>query len=351
MRNIAAGVQYSSAWDAEKKVMLAVEGAPRGKGGLLCPDPECESEMVAAKGLKNVWHFRHAKNPCSGYLHHACVRWLVRRLDELIKSGSPLQIRYPCVGGCSGWHDVPAFVWRGQAVKQLKKERRAVENSMVMPDITLQDKDAKALALVEVVDTHFPESRVFEVGLPVIIVNASHLLIRKLSGEGLRELLEVEAIHNVPCPTPPPPPPTSVPPSPPTPTLPKDRMQIAYEEEAEWIDLLGNMGVKAIEAQPILMNVGEVAAGYLVKVEEPTIEGKYPRWILRHPDDERFTLPIAIHSIALPTALASALMGTHVLIRYDSDVERVSRRTGQKYQHRNFSISPLPGEGDTPSRH
>ena len=191
-------VEYPMAWDPARDVMVDVADAMRGRSGLQCPDPQCGSEMVAAQGKKNVWHFRHAKYACNGYLHYTIVNLLADRLRESLEETTPVQLRYTCET-CRQVHNLNVFTWPGGAVDEVKKERQSIEGSGVRPDITLCANDGNPLALVEIVDTHYPEPEVLAQGFPVVIVNASYPLLHSLRDNKIASPFEAKVVHNVAC--------------------------------------------------------------------------------------------------------------------------------------------------------
>ena len=193
-------IEYPMAWDPVRVVMVDVADARRGGSGLVCPDPECSSEMVAAQGPKNAWHFRHAKYPCQGYLHYTIVKLLAQRLSERLDGATPFQLRYPCWDCDVKFHNQDAFAWADGNVQLVKKERESVEGARIKPDITLCHGEDKPLAFIEVVDTHPPEESVLAVGLPVFVVNASYPLLHSLR-DATKSIspLEVSAVYNVTC--------------------------------------------------------------------------------------------------------------------------------------------------------
>ena len=141
-------VEYPMAWDPARDVMVGVADAMRGRSGLKCPDPRCGSEMVAAQGEINNWHFRHANYACDGYLHKTIVKLMADWLRERLEGATPVQFRYTCEA-CRQVHNLNAFTWPDGAVDEVKKERQSIEGSGVIPDITLCANDGKPLALVE----------------------------------------------------------------------------------------------------------------------------------------------------------------------------------------------------------
>ena len=190
-------VEYPLAWDPAREVMVDVADALRGRSGLQCPDPECRSEMIAAQGEINTWHFRHSGPPCDGYLHTTIVNLLAQRLRENLERGSSVHWRYTHEA-CRSRHNLNPLSWPGGNAEEVKKERKSIAEARVIPDITLCARDGSPLALVEVVDTHFPEEEVFAQGLPVIIVSASFPLLHSLRSNKISPL-EVKEVHNVAC--------------------------------------------------------------------------------------------------------------------------------------------------------
>ena len=197
-------VQYPYALDPVRGVLVDVEDAERGgRQGLICTDRKCASPMVAVQSQtgKVQWHFRHAHLKSCRYLHDTTLELLEGLLREAIAASQDVRFQYDCKS-CRLKHTKLLLSWDGRFVARVKRERKTIEGHAVMPDLTLQDERVQPVALVEVVDTHQPEAAVIETGLPILQKKVSPPFLHALHEHGLREILDIEIVHNIPCPLP-----------------------------------------------------------------------------------------------------------------------------------------------------
>lgn len=113
-------------------------------------------------------------------------------------------------------------------------------------------------------------------------------------------------------------------------------METRFEEE--WIDLPGGM---PLEATPVLLSPGQYAQGFLRGYTPPSIEGMGGRWVLEHPEEPRFSLPVVVRESELDPALGMGYERHLVVIKCDSGGTGVNVVTGRQYERRRFSLLVL----------
>ena len=182
--------------------MVHVEDVPRGKDcGLFCPS--CKAQLVARKGAVKQHHLAHfsGKPTCEGWLHSTAKNLLAQRIADAMAASRPLPVTWPC--NCDGWewsfetthHDADLL---GKGCMDSVRVECHLSAWNVRPDIVLFSGES-AKVVVEIVDSHAPETPVVATGLPVLEVHISESsnLQNLVNGSVL-----VNVMHNYPCPDP-----------------------------------------------------------------------------------------------------------------------------------------------------
>ena len=186
--------------------VVHVNDVPRGKAcGLHCPS--CEAPLVARKGEVRKHHLAHFRGipACEGWLHATAKLILYQRFADALASDAQVSIGWLCPESpleaddwlnCGLKHSTDIF---GKGVITDVKLEHFLSDKGIRPDITLIRADRTAVVLVEVVDTHQPESSVIDSDLPVLEIHVSDetdLEILK------NDEIPVSVMHNYPCPSP-----------------------------------------------------------------------------------------------------------------------------------------------------
>ncbi|MCK4640070.1 MAG: hypothetical protein KAU06_01930 [Candidatus Marinimicrobia bacterium] len=142
---------------AEKDGKLVhVSSVERGlKCDAVCP--VCKTMVVARKGAKIRHHFAHYPGTnCSAetVLHFIAKQLIYKKLISALFLKQILRVHWKCIA-CSNRHSFSLL----DGVKTVTMEKNLDE---CRPDIALLDSDQKPLALIEIVVTHRPDSRVLD---------------------------------------------------------------------------------------------------------------------------------------------------------------------------------------------
>ena len=178
--------------------IVHVDDVQRGKAcGARCAG--CDSELVAKKGEERIHHFAHYQangHECEGWLHKTAKRILYERITQSIARRSSFPIKWSCSD------EEPAFVHEvdllGKGVLNNASLEQYLPTWNIRPDITLMAGDTPK-GLIEVVDSHRPESPVLASGLPVLEVHVFEGPALEVLAKGT---IPVAVMHNYPCPEP-----------------------------------------------------------------------------------------------------------------------------------------------------
>ncbi len=142
---------------AEKDGKLVhVSSVERGlKCNAVCP--VCKTKAIARKGAKIRHHFAHYPGTnCSAetVLHFIAKQLIYEKLISALSLKQVLRVHWKCLA-CSNRHSFSLL----DGVKTVTMEKNIDE---YRPDIALLDSAQKPLALIEIVVTHRPDSRVLD---------------------------------------------------------------------------------------------------------------------------------------------------------------------------------------------
>ena len=185
--------------------LVHVDDVPNGKNsGASCPS--CNAPLIAKNaGAKKAHHFAHGTQvqSCEGWLHAAAKYLLHQRITDSLNGDRQLRIQWTCTAAsCRSLHRAN-LLGDTSLSHALIEHRLAIHHGIstwnIQPDITCMAGEAPRF-LIEIVDTHPPESPVIAAGLPVLQFNVA-------DGEDLDKLangesLSVSAMHNRLCPDP-----------------------------------------------------------------------------------------------------------------------------------------------------
>ena len=183
--------------------IVHVDLVPSGKAcGLICPS--CRGPLVARKGRVRRHHLAHfASTPaCEGWLHATAKMILLQRIEDAITVGADLPIRWSHVCPTDEFYSSQETEHAQNMLHKGILNNVATEQHLsewnIRPDIVCYSADIPK-ALIEIVDTHRPESDVIHAGLPVLEIHVS-------GSDDLHSLREgeipVAKLHNYPCPDP-----------------------------------------------------------------------------------------------------------------------------------------------------
>jgi ribosomal protein L37AE/L43A len=150
-------ILYTVATDKDGNLIKAID-AEKGKD-FFCPvcktDPILRKSGNIGKGAKRP-HFAHRSltpncTPETA-LHYSFKNLLARKIEQHIKTISPLPISWNCKY-CGLLHE-------GNLLKKIKDVKIEHYLTICKPDIALIDKEDKVFAVIEVVVTHKPEETV-----------------------------------------------------------------------------------------------------------------------------------------------------------------------------------------------
>lgn len=185
--------------------MVHVDDVPSGKAcGLICPS--CNAPLVARKGSVRRHHLAHMTGTptCEGWLHATAKTMLARRIEDAMAIGGDLPIRWshtcPTLED-EPWEDTEHEIEQDMLHKGIL-DSVATEQHLsdwnIRPDIVCFSGDMPRV-LIEVVDTHAPETEVINAGLPVLEVHVAEASDLGTLSEGT---IPVARLHNYPCPDP-----------------------------------------------------------------------------------------------------------------------------------------------------
>ncbi len=147
-----------------------------------CYCPICNGKLVARKGKKKIHHFSHYKatTNCSAesILHYWGKHIVYERLIKNLKHLEPLIFKWDC--------DICYDKHEGNVLK--KADKICIEKSLenCRPDITVFNKDNKAIIAIEVVVTHAPEDATIN------FCNDNNIYLFQINLKTEDDLLELE---------------------------------------------------------------------------------------------------------------------------------------------------------------
>ena len=178
-----------------------VDDVPNGKAcGLRCPS--CTTPLQAKNGGRKVrHHLAHlAGNPsCEGWMHATAKLLLYKRIADAMAADNPLTIEW----SCGRWPFIACRVLhKADLLGKRILDRVCLEQQLpawnIRPDIVLLYGEEPKV-LIEVVDTHRPETTVIASNLPVLEIHITEPSDLEALAEGP---VPIEVIHNYPCPDP-----------------------------------------------------------------------------------------------------------------------------------------------------
>jgi hypothetical protein len=159
--------------------LIRIEDAIKGEK-YYCPG--CKNEFILRKGQIRQHHFAH-KDPspnCTneGYLHKTFKKYLVSMIRNKIESNSPLVMNFTC-NICHRDHI-------GNVLNSIAHIEEEYILDGCRPDISLINKQKTVSVIIEIVDTHEPETNVIN------YCNKNQVVLIKIKLESMNDLENID---------------------------------------------------------------------------------------------------------------------------------------------------------------